>query len=65
MSGTDKGRRYCRDRRYMNKGFLSVKRRCDDCPYEMHDLFHGTQGVAVWAYYCMFDPKRGHIDPGL
>lgn len=49
----------------MNKGFLSVKRRCDDCPYEMHDLFHGTQGVAVWAYYCMFDPKRGHIDPGL
>jgi len=42
----------CRNRRYMNCQYLSPVALCDGCQFERHDLFHGTSGLSVWAWYC-------------
>lgn len=57
----DAGVVVCQNRRYMSAQFLSSVQLCAGCQYEVHDLFSGTSGLQVWAWYCQWKQPDGSI----
>jgi hypothetical protein len=49
----------CTNRKYMGGIILSPVQKCGGCEHEVQDLFTGTAGKQVWAWYCVFIPGGG------
>jgi hypothetical protein len=45
----------CYNKKYMCGQFLSPIELCKDCEFEVQDLFHGTNGLSMWCWYCSME----------
>lgn len=45
--------------------FLSPKKLCDDCEFEVQDLFENMNGKIFIGFYCTVSPNLLHRDGNL